>query len=43
MKGFNLQVKDRLIASTGHRTYWLKKEAKERRDSLTFITGKKEL
>ena len=37
MKGLNGQVRDRLIAPTRHRTYWLKKQAKERRDSLTEV------
>lgn len=29
-KGLNGQVRDRLIAPTRHRTYWLKKQAKNR-------------
>ena len=29
LKGLNGQVRDRLIAPTRHRTYWLKKEAKK--------------
>jgi len=33
----NGQVRDRLIAPTRHRTYWLKKQAKKRRDSLTEV------
>lgn len=37
LKGLNGQVRDRLIAPTRHRTYWLKKQAKKRRDSLTEV------
>ena len=29
LKGLNRRVRDRLIAPTRRRTYWLKKEAKE--------------